>query len=357
MQRSSGTEHLSVLDGLRALAILGVVAVHVGQILPQVDGALGNLLDYGARGVQLFFVVSGFTLALRYSSVDFSFRQFLWRRYLRIAPMFYVGMVLYLALGRGLGWGFEAGSASALDIVTAATFTHGWLPETINGVVPGGWSIAAEATFYLTFPVILLLIGRPRLFALFAGASVVVAAASLFLLRRFVPGDADTAFSFYFWLSQYPAFVFGCGLVWLVPWLEQRVGIARTGMGLSVVGLAALSQAQFPGSYFVTDALFAVLVASSVVLSPRVLSSAVMVSIGRTSYSIYIMHFAIVAMVGWAIQTAPVVEKHILLAVCYAVVFLISWCISTLTYRFIELPAMRAGKRLGRVSPSPNPAV
>ncbi|NOX46722.1 MAG: acyltransferase, partial [Chlorobi bacterium] len=45
-------------------------------------------------------------------------------------------------------------------ILSAATFTHGWHPETINSIVPGSWSIAVEFTFYLTLPFLFKLINN-----------------------------------------------------------------------------------------------------------------------------------------------------------------------------------------------------
>ena len=43
-------------------------------------------------------------------------------------------------------------------MILTALFLHGWHPETINSVVPGGWSIAAETSFYLLLPLLFRLV-------------------------------------------------------------------------------------------------------------------------------------------------------------------------------------------------------
>lgn len=87
------------LDGLRALAIVSVMAAHFA---PPSTG-FGNVLGLGWCGVDLFFAISGFLItgiliSLRHK--DGAFRTFYWRRTLRIFPPYYlaVGLILGLAL-------------------------------------------------------------------------------------------------------------------------------------------------------------------------------------------------------------------------------------------------------------------
>jgi len=58
--------------------------------------------------------------------------------------MFWLAIPFFLLLtGKG---------APAWEVATTALFVHGFHPQTINSVVPGGWSIAVEMTFYAVFP-------------------------------------------------------------------------------------------------------------------------------------------------------------------------------------------------------------
>ncbi len=90
------------LDGLRALAIVGVLAAHFAPPSTR----LTNLLRLGWTGVDLFFAISGFLITgiligLRHQ--DGAFRTFYWRRTLRIFPLYYLafGLILGLALFHG----------------------------------------------------------------------------------------------------------------------------------------------------------------------------------------------------------------------------------------------------------------
>jgi peptidoglycan/LPS O-acetylase OafA/YrhL len=97
--------YMPQLDGLRALAVVFVLIHHFYPELPNLLG-----LDFGAYGVKLFFVLSGFLitgilLAMR-SKLDrgkmtaaHAFRQFYARRTLRIFPVYYLVLLLALLAG------------------------------------------------------------------------------------------------------------------------------------------------------------------------------------------------------------------------------------------------------------------
>ena len=100
---------LLYIDALRGFAILGVIVVHVAGAFPAPSHVLNVILANGGRGVQLFFVVSAFTL---FHSLDSKtagaaglFRFFV-RRYFRVAPLYYAGCCStssYISLTRGIG--------------------------------------------------------------------------------------------------------------------------------------------------------------------------------------------------------------------------------------------------------------
>jgi peptidoglycan/LPS O-acetylase OafA/YrhL len=85
------------LDGLRAIAVLGVLAAH---FVPP-NTRLTNLLQLGWSGVDLFFAISGFLITgiligLRQNETPF--RTFYWRRTLRIFPPYYLALILIVGL-------------------------------------------------------------------------------------------------------------------------------------------------------------------------------------------------------------------------------------------------------------------
>jgi len=98
------SQKLQWVDAMRALAILGVLIIHCGAYgnnaqLPLIAKVI---VWSGKHGVQMFFVASAFTLFLslnsNYKTEGNFYFQFLTRRFFRIAPMSYIGIICYLCL-------------------------------------------------------------------------------------------------------------------------------------------------------------------------------------------------------------------------------------------------------------------
>ncbi len=151
-------ERYDYIDALRGYAILGVIAAHVSQQVPGLEWPFRALADQGARGVQLFFVVSALTLASSWHQRKDGTGPFFLRRFCRIAPMFWLAILVFLVLdGFAPRW-WAPGGIGWPEVVETIFFVHGWHPQSINSVVPGGWSIAVETAFYLVFPLMMLFI-------------------------------------------------------------------------------------------------------------------------------------------------------------------------------------------------------
>ena len=150
-----GAEKLGYVDAMRGLAFLAVLVAHAGTRFP--DAPWRRVTNLGFYGVRLFFVVSAFTLFLscesRFRKDRKPVRAFLIRRLFRLAPMFWLGAVIYSFLpGRDPLIPVER--VGLIHYLTTLTFTHAWHPQTIDAVVPGGWSIGVECSFYLILPLL-----------------------------------------------------------------------------------------------------------------------------------------------------------------------------------------------------------
>jgi len=186
-RESAAVGHMPVLDGIRGIAILAVLLFHF--ITPENRDGLVNstvvwVFSYGALGVDLFFVLSGFLITgILYDarSDEHYFRNFYMRRLLRIFPLYYgVLIVIFLVLplvpalrGSELS-GLRAYQAWAwLYAVNIYLAIHdGWVLSYIEHF----WSLAVEEQFYLIWPLaVWLLASKPRVFLTF---SFLVAAAS-----------------------------------------------------------------------------------------------------------------------------------------------------------------------------------
>jgi len=176
------------LDGVRGLAILGVMAFHFcGAIAPTnaVERALVKVTGYGLWGVDLFFVLSGFLITgilLDAKGSRGYFQNFYIRRTLRIFPLYYAVLFLFFALSLGPAAQYDH---SLREMQSAQASLWSYLtnyhlgPQTTFSIpyLSHFWSLAVEEHFYLVWPVVILLLSRrATLWAsvLFAGTALVL---------------------------------------------------------------------------------------------------------------------------------------------------------------------------------------
>ena len=167
--RFRATRYFGSLDGLRALSIVGVVFHHTaGPAFPGTPLAFG-----GAMGVSLFFAISGFlitTLLLRERERHggISLPDFYVRRSLRIFPLYYTVLLVYLALVLFVERDTAARDGFLANLPYFATYTSNWFVDLFDGrvVFYFAWSLATEEQFYLFWPSAEKWLGRHSPFAM-----------------------------------------------------------------------------------------------------------------------------------------------------------------------------------------------
>lgn len=361
-------QKLRYVDALRGLAITGVMLVHCGQfgsgerLLPPL---FRTIVNQGQLGVQLFFVVSAFTLFLslrrRMGVEKAPVRNFFIRRFFRIAPMYYLGICFYLWLD-GTGpryWLGDAPGISTGNIASNFLFLHGFNPYWINSLVPGGWMIAVEMLFYCLVPLLVLRITNKRQALNFLLAAL-VARLTLEVLLSKIPLIPDAQlWGKYLKLylpNQMPVFALGILMFFLVS-EEHGEGDRAAIRPLALVIFAVLLIAQFAlgiqalPPHVVCGMAFVVL---GIALGRRefaVLVNPVFVYLGRVSYSMYLVHFAILhwlATFGGG-DYLPVTDSSSAM-----INYLIRLCIlipttvaaATMFYWLVEQPTQRIGRKL-----------
>jgi peptidoglycan/LPS O-acetylase OafA/YrhL len=165
------------LDGLRAASVAAVIWHHTGGGLVTVEW-----FQHGHHGVTLFFAISGFlitTLLLRehdrHGMIDL--RAFYIRRSLRIFPLYYAVLLVYVLLVFLLERQSKAGQEFFGNLASFATYTSNWFVA-LDGrtIFYFAWSLAAEEQFYLIWPPLLKKLGtRARALAVAGTVTLLVA--------------------------------------------------------------------------------------------------------------------------------------------------------------------------------------
>lgn len=349
---AAGPFHRShTLDVLRGLAIAGVMAIHVSQSFPSTIKAIDFAFMCGWTGVNVFYFVSALTMCLMWTrrAEPHPTRNFYIRRFLRIAPLFWLAIPLYLFVN-GTGPGPNAPFGIGLhQVLLTATFLHGFWPDSINSVVPGDWSIAAEMTFYLVFPLLMTAFGSRRHLYLALALLLHLFNVCLFKPWAFVwlsahygPGQEAfvwTALHMSF-LNQLPIFLLGCAL-----FFGLRDGIAKSDVAilaafvaLSFIADRATGSHEF--NYLIINLVLGAGVAGCVRLGLR---SRLLEALGRNSYSMYLSHFAVIAGLR---QIWPVADGLVSLLAAYATVATTSYLIARGTWHVVEQRAQTLAHRL-----------
>jgi peptidoglycan/LPS O-acetylase OafA/YrhL len=356
---SGKTQRVKELDGLRALAILLVVAWHYIGIVGGPDSTLWRIFVFGRGGVDLFFVLSGYlitSILLANAGSSSYFSTFYRRRSFRILPIYGVMLVIYL-IGRHLGgsapilfggplpwWSYVIGLQN-IWMAIDQTYGASWLA--------GTWSLAIEEQFYLIFPLVVYFASSltlPRLLILLL---------VLCPVGRMISFGLGDQFGYYV-LMPLRADILAIGA--LIAWLEFSGSISasvrRIFQGVfwaSVcffpifawfVDLSNFTMAMWGHSYLVAllgSTLFMVLECKG---APQLalLRSRSAAFFARISYALYLTHGYVLILVFLAAGESPtVLTWHgASLTIC---AFATSVAICSASYLLIEGPLIRMAHR------------
>ncbi len=337
----------SDLDGLRAVAIMGVVAYHLGAL--RAHG--------GFVGVDVFFVISGFLISsfiLRdMEQLRFSLLAFYARRIRRILP----ALVAMLSITACVCFRYQPPSmlpGTALSLI-AATFSvsnfyfllaTAYFPNLRSEPFAPTWSLAVEEQFYILFPVLLILLRR-----LLPGrmkTAVMIMAALSFLLSAFGVYLFPTA-TFYLAITRAWELLLGTMLAMNVfPGIVSvplRQLASLTGLAGILFGVFAYSpQTPFPGVAALVPCLgTAVIIASGYTgesLVSRALSFKPVVFLGWISYSLYLWHVPVMLFQRSGIMPINASNHHHILQ---GLTLALSILIATISWKFVETP-FRTGR-------------
>ncbi|MFN8789935.1 MAG: acyltransferase family protein [Bdellovibrionales bacterium] len=357
--RTISSDYRPELEGLRSLAVLGVLIFHV----------FPNSLEGGFKGVDVFFVLSGFLISqLALKQLErgtFKFSDFYLRRFLRLAP----ALALVLLSSWALGWFIllpEDYGRFGRDLLGASSFVLNLLLQNGTGYFEPSseakpllhlWSLGAEAQFYLIWPVVLVFCWKRHVnfrrvifWLIFVSMSLYITMSSF---------DPDLAF--YSPATRLWEFLCGAALAifsknqdrsqqsdvssllakmrsqfqqspW-TPWFNQGAPILGFILILSSF-LESPSSASTLGLQLLFPVLGSLLVISGSSKSwfeRRILASPWMMGIGQLSFPLYFWHWPLLAFARILHIEEPSLSVR-------GGVILSSFLLAWLTFRFIESP-------------------
>jgi peptidoglycan/LPS O-acetylase OafA/YrhL len=357
------------VTGLRGVAALAVVAFHAYLLYATrgyPSGPANPLFNYGWIGVDLFFVLSGFLLALPLLSRPANVREagfwaaYLPKRFLRIAPPYYASILVVLAVQDKLSYLW----AAPKDLLYHVFYVHNFHQPYFGSISGVYWTLAIEFQFYLVLPLAALLFTRRRWPYALAGSAL------LSLVWRFASFDPDR----FSWLAlQLPGFWahFALGIaaarLHVDGWRPRFNPNAMAVAWLVLFVVAPLHYLAGPGYSYGTHQqltltflrpLLGLGFAGLILLTnvdggafQRLLSHSVAQTLGEVSYSLYLIHVPVMLFVvrypanllaGFGAFALACVAGSVAAALAY--------------YRLVEAPSLRLKDWLTSPrAPSPRP--
>jgi peptidoglycan/LPS O-acetylase OafA/YrhL len=379
---------LTSIDGLRALAVLWIIAMHCvwfqAPFLPaehfhdRLEGTPRWIIG-GPFGVDVFFVISGFLIGTllmgehqRHGTIRVG--RFYWRRFLKLMPAYVVALAVYcltVRVNADMAW-------------TNLLYINNFVPGERQAMV-WSWSLAIEEQFYFTFPCFLLLVfyrlqARHRLGFLLLLFAVALAIRAVVIWRNDVYAPLPWSVGvgdprFLDWAERLyikPHTRFGCLLAGVIAaylylhrdvgrFFRERVRAARVLLAVSVLGFAAVVMAPahsdvpawppaasftFLTSYrYVLGAATAYILLYSLHPLDRpsgaihaLLSWRVWYAVAQLAYSAYLLHP--IVMLGFFAAVPPVGRTELPSLCYYLVLPLLSFAAALVMYVLVERPFM-----------------
>jgi len=355
--------HRPELDGLRALAVLLVIASHLA--VPYLGG--------GWVGVDVFFVLSGYLITSiltrefeRTSSIGLG--HFYIRRVLRLYPallaMLLVCMIWYRQFGENDTFG---------GYLHTAAYSAFYLQDLLIGYTgnPHGslgftWSLAIEEQFYILWAPLLLVCLKRRWPVMKVTLSLMLASTAALILEWGSSANNGDILTYFRPEARANELFLGCCLAVLLPRLQAKLAeTRRVSEALSILGFAGLIGVELYGDHFTRFTLYplqemwagisaALLIVGLTVganrsLVNRVLSTRPAVSVGRISYGMYLWMIPCISVLEYYLSSVPINWRGFAVIALSLIVLMAS-----LSYVLIERRFLRLKRNFEVVPTSPD---
>lgn len=322
------------IDGVRAIAVVGVLLFHAGF----------SAFSGGYAGVDVFFVISGYLITrnilTRIDAGRFSYVRFFVNRARRLFPAlltticvtFLVGALLFTPPHlRKLA---EAAIASVLAVSNVYFWSEAsyWDIESAFKPLLHVWSLSVEEQFYFIWPVMLLLASRANNKRI-ARVVLLAAVGLTSLLFAAYLGLHHPVATFYWMPWRAFEFMIGAAVIWLEIiarphgrlWPEI---MAVGGLGMIIVSFLAYTEHTpfpFPGALFPCIGTALLIWAGGSCLTSKLWANRPMIWTGRISYSLYLVHWPLITYYNyWRFAPPTLFEQTGLVIGSFALGFLLN---------------------------------
>lgn len=340
LQSPSAYSYRPDIDGLRAIAVLAVIAFHANS----------SLVPGGFIGVDIFFVISGYLItgliAKGIETGNFSFTEFYARRIKRILPAYIVVALATLAVSSYLlipnDYIFYTTSLAAswafVSNIFFSMLSWGYFGQrTEEFPLLHTWSLSVEEQFYFTFPILLIFLFRycrKQLVSALLGLGIFFV-----VISQLKSGEIK---SYFLLTSRAHELIIGALTFFISRKFPARPGfipdlLATFGMALMLGSVVLINQGMpFPGVNSLYPCVGAALVIyagqTDNIIKP-VLANRPFVFVGLLSYSLYLWHWPIFAFLKY--------RKIELTLAVGGLAIALSFVLAYLTWAFVEGPIRR----------------
>jgi peptidoglycan/LPS O-acetylase OafA/YrhL len=354
--RNTSTAHfIAEIDGLRFIAISSVFLFHMSEYVIDKTGRIVNsdllalFFSKGHIGVQLFFIISGFVIALPYAKGHLfglqipKFKQFFTRRLSRLEPPYFINLIILWSL---LPLVTENKYFDLIpNLLASLLYLHNIVFFSMSKINSVAWSLEIEFQFYILAPILTYVFKIKKLYI--RRITILCSILAFSIIQKIIEGLVlpTTLLSF----AQFFFTGFLLLDIYLNDWQQSPTKNYIWDI-LSVIAwvcvFAILYMAKSLEAFIVIPMFIAYCAAFKGKVSNRLFCHPLIYTIGGMCYTIYLYHYTLISAIGrFIIKIGILNQLPIWQSLLLSVIILapITIFICTLLFVLIEKPCMKKG--------------